>query len=102
MKVLTMLSMLSVALLAASAASRGDASAPQRSSEPVLYEVAPLPDLGGTSSAGFSINDRGWVAGRSNLPGNQIRHATLWRDGVLTDLGRLGRTSSETVSCAGR
>ena len=44
----------------------------------------------GTSSAGFSINNRGWVAGRSNLQGDQIRHATLWRDGVLTDLGTLG------------
>lgn len=90
MKVLMMLSMLSVALLAAAAASRGDASASQRTSEPVPYEVAPLPDLGGTSAAGFSINDRGWVAGRSNLPGNQLRHATLWRNGVLTDLGTLG------------
>ena len=90
MKVLTMLSMLSVALLAASAASRGETRAPpQRSSEPVLYEVAYRPRRG-MSSAGFSINDRGWVAGRSNLPGNQIRHATLWRDGVLTDLGTLG------------
>jgi probable HAF family extracellular repeat protein len=54
------------------------------------YEVSNLPPLGGTSSVGFSINDRGWVAGRSNLPGNQIRHATLWRNGLLTDLGTLG------------
>ena len=54
------------------------------------YEVVALPSLGGTSSVGYSVNDRGWVAGRSNLPGNRVRHATLWRDGRLTDLGTLG------------
>ncbi|MCP9485302.1 MAG: hypothetical protein MSC30_05550 [Gaiellaceae bacterium MAG52_C11] len=54
------------------------------------YEVAGLSSLGGTSSVGYSINDRGWVAGRSNLSGNQVRHATLWRHGGLTDLGTLG------------
>jgi probable HAF family extracellular repeat protein len=90
MKVLIVLSMLSFALLTAAAASRGDASTSRRTSEPVRYQVTQLPSLGGTSSAGFSINDRGWVAGRSNLLGNQIRHATLWRDGSLTDLGTLG------------
>ena len=90
MKALIMLSMLSVAVVAASAASGGDAPASQPTGEPVRYEVAPLPDLGGTSSAGFSINNRGWVAGRSNLADNQIRHATLWRDSSLTDLGTLG------------
>jgi probable HAF family extracellular repeat protein len=90
MKVLIALSMLSVALLTAAAAGRGDASTSLRSSVLVRYEFSQLDSLGGASSAGFSINDRGWVAGRSNLPGNQIRHATLWRNGVLTDLGTLG------------
>jgi probable HAF family extracellular repeat protein len=90
MKVPIALSMLAVALLTAAAAGRGDASTSLRSSELVEYEVSQLDSLGGGSSAGFSINDRGWVAGRSNLPGNQIRHATLWRNGVLTDLGTLG------------
>jgi probable HAF family extracellular repeat protein len=90
MKVLIALSILSVALLTAAAAGRGDASTSLRSSVLVEYEFSQLDSLGGASSAGFSINDRGWVAGRSNLPGNQIRHATLWRNGVLTDLGTLG------------
>ena len=31
--------------------------------------------LGGTSSAGNSINDQSWVAGYSRLTGNQTRHA---------------------------
>jgi probable HAF family extracellular repeat protein len=90
MKVLIALSILSLALVTGAVASRSDANASQRSSGLVRYEVTQLPSLGGTSSAGFSINDRGWVAGRSNLPGNQIRHATLWRKGSLTDLGTLG------------
>jgi probable HAF family extracellular repeat protein len=90
MKVLIALTVLFVALLTGAASGRGDTSASQQSSELVGYEVSQLDSLGGASSAGFSINNRGWVAGRSNLPGNQIRHATLWRNGVLTDLGTLG------------
>jgi probable HAF family extracellular repeat protein len=91
MKVLIVLSILPLALFATAAASPGETNSLQmRGGELVEYEVAQLDSLGGGSSAGFSINNRGWVAGRSNLPDNQIRHATLWRDGVLTDLGTLG------------
>jgi probable HAF family extracellular repeat protein len=53
------------------------------------YQVTYLDDLGG-SSRGSSINNRGWVAGFSLLTGNQSRHATLWRDGTILDLGTLG------------
>jgi len=53
------------------------------------YQVSYLDDLGG-SSRGSSINNRGWVAGFSLLTGNQSRHATLWRDGSIVDLGTLG------------
>ncbi|HKA20082.1 MAG TPA: hypothetical protein VKN18_17465 [Blastocatellia bacterium] len=53
------------------------------------YQVSYLDDLGG-SSRGSSINNRGWVAGFSLLTGNQRRHATLWRDGSILDLGTLG------------
>lgn len=60
------------------------------------YTVVKLSaSLGGTSSRGNSINDRGWVAGFSNLPGNQTRHATLWRrDGAVVDLRTLGGPNS--------
>jgi probable HAF family extracellular repeat protein len=61
------------------------------------YHLANLDSLGGTSSVGFSVNDRGWVAGRSNLPGNQTRHATLWRNGQLTDLRTLGGANSAVL-----
>ena len=43
------------------------------------YSVSNLPGLGGTNSAGNSINNQTWVAGYSRLIGNQSRHAALWR-----------------------
>lgn len=64
---------------------------------PLRYHVVVQRSLGGTSSLGTSINNLGWVAGRSNLPGNQSRHATLWRDGTLTDLGTLGGPNSAVL-----
>jgi probable HAF family extracellular repeat protein len=91
MKGLIALSVLSAALLAGA----GFGTAKERSSE--SYEITQLPSLGGTSSAGFSINNRGWVAGRSNLPDNRTRHATLWRNGSLTDLGTLGSKERNSV-----
>jgi probable HAF family extracellular repeat protein len=92
MKGLIALSVLSAALLAG--AGYGNA---QRDSEPLRYDVSQLTSLGGTSSAGFSINNRGWIAGRSNLAGNRVRHATLWRNGEVTDLGTLGSPDRNSV-----
>lgn len=40
--------------------------------EQTQYHVSGLSPLGGTSSVGNSINDRGWVAGRSNLSDNKV------------------------------
>ena len=84
------------ATLFAGAGQAGD-RAPVQQDTQVLYTVTHLPSLGGTSSLAGSINNRGWVAGRSNLPGNQSRHAVLWRSGVLTDLGTLGGPNSNIV-----
>ena len=61
------------------------------------YIITDLPSLGGTNSRANSINDRSWLAGYSNLAGNQTRHSALWRDGVLTDLGTLGGPNSATT-----
>src|SRR5262249_30820369 len=58
------------------------------------YSIADLPSLGGTNSRANSINNRNWLTGYSNLSGNQRRHAALWRDGALTDLGTLGGPNS--------
>src|SRR5512132_2132904 len=58
------------------------------------YQVTNLPSLGGTSSAGSSVNNRGWVAGISNLPGDQVQHAALWKGETIVDLGTLGGPNS--------
>ena len=58
------------------------------------YTITDLPSLGGTNSRANSINNRQWLAGYSNLPGNQTRHAALWRDEAITDLGTLGGPNS--------
>ena len=86
-----------VAALLAGVAYAGGGGAPQAPGGELHYRVSNLPPLSGTSSVGYSINDRGWVAGRSNLAGNQSRHATLWRNGVLTDLGTLGGPNSAVL-----
>jgi probable HAF family extracellular repeat protein len=61
-----------------------------------LYQVSTLPDFGGTSSGGNSINDQSWVAGYSRLV-DRNRHATLWRNSLLTDLGTLGGPNSSVT-----
>jgi len=85
------------AALLAGAAYADEAGTAQPRSGDTPYHVINLQSLGGTSSVGYSVNTRGWVAGRSNLPGNQSRHATLWRNGALTDLGTLGGANSAVL-----
>lgn len=53
------------------------------------YQVTFLDDLGG-NSRGNSINNSNWVAGFSLFAGIPRRHAALWREGLITDLGTLG------------
>jgi len=72
------------------------AQAPAKAKSKVQYNVSTLASLGGTSSGGNSINDQSWVAGYSRLP-NRNRHATLWRNGSLTDLGTLGGPNSSVT-----
>jgi len=87
-------SMLPVLLLAAGVTPPAQAG---QDHGPIVYHVARLPSLGGTASAGSSINNRGWVAGFSNLPGDQTRHATLWRHRSILDLGTLGGPNSSVA-----
>ena len=62
------------------------------------YSVVNLDTLGGTVNRGNSINNRGWVAGYSNLPGDESRHAALWRNGTaIEDLGTLGGPNSNVT-----
>src|SRR5438094_8394484 len=60
------------------------------------YQVSNLPSLGGTSSGGNSINDQNWVAGYSRML-DRNRHATLWRNSLLSDLGTLGGPNSSVA-----
>src|SRR6476646_10596130 len=69
----------------------------QAKTKPIAqYHLSTLPSLGGTSSGGNSINDQSWVAGYSRLP-DRNRHATLWRNGALTDLYTLGGPNSSVT-----
>src|SRR5881227_3940818 len=72
------------------------AQTPAKAKPKVQYNVSNLTSLGGTSSGGNSINDLSWVAGYSRLQ-DRNRHATLWRNSALTDLGTLGGPNSSVT-----
>ena len=96
MKKLTARAVIVVALVVVAVATTTASARPDRAAF-ASYRLDNLDSLGGTSSVGFSVNDRGWAAGRSNLSGNQKRHATLWRNGALTDLDTLGGANSAVL-----
>lgn len=78
----------------------GQTSAPKahsadRQGPATLYTVIALPSLGGTSR-GNAINESGTIAGYSNLPGG-VRHAALWENAAVTDLGTLGGPNSSVT-----
>jgi probable HAF family extracellular repeat protein len=61
--------------------------------DPFLWTNGTMVDLGtlgGTLGLALALNNRGQVAGLSNLAGNQTAHPFLWGQGKLTDLGTLG------------
>ncbi|HEY7031870.1 MAG TPA: hypothetical protein VH482_11100 [Thermomicrobiales bacterium] len=73
----------------------------------VRYKVVDLGTLGGANSFGYCLNANGHVVGDSEIavptggtPGAASadapppRHAFLWRDGTMIDLGTLGGPSS--------
>ena len=61
--------------------------------DPFLWDrgrMVDLGSLGGTVGFAQGFNNRGQVAGQSNLAGDQVFHPFIWDRGVLTDLGTLG------------
>jgi len=73
-----------------------DAQKPEAMEARKQYQVSDLPGLDGTSNGGNSINDRAWAAGYARLP-DRNRHAGLWRNSLLTDLGTLGGPNSSVT-----
>jgi probable HAF family extracellular repeat protein len=73
------------------------AQGPGKTKPKLQYQVSDLPGLGGTSSGGNSINNQTWVSGYSRLPGDQTRHAALWQNSLLSDLGTLGGPNSSVT-----
>jgi probable HAF family extracellular repeat protein len=53
--------------------------------------------LGGTFSIAFGINDKGQIDGLSTTPGDQVTHAFVLENGVMTDLGTLGGPNSQAL-----
>ena len=60
----------------------------------VRYAVKVLSTLGGTFGVGNSVNNKDWVAGAAYVTGDTTEHATIWRNGAITDLGTLGGPNS--------
>jgi probable HAF family extracellular repeat protein len=56
-----------------------------------------LGTLGGTQSAAFGVNAAGQVVGWAQITGDQARHAFLWDQGKMTDLGLLTGDQESTA-----
>src|SRR6266853_3386554 len=86
---------LTILIVACCGAALAQAQPPAKAKK-TQYNVSNLASLGGTSSGGNSINDQSWVAGYARLA-DRNRHATLWRNGALTDLHTLGGPNSSVT-----
>ncbi len=58
------------------------------------YSVVELGEFGGTAGSANGINDRDWITGTDNLPGDLTTVATLWVNGSTIPLGNLGGPNS--------
>src|SRR5262249_3207393 len=56
----------------------------------VLYQITPLPTLGGASAAKNGIKNRSLVTGTADQFGDNVSHAAAWVGSQIDDLGALG------------
>ena len=96
-----------IAIAAASpATAAAKASTPSGYAVTILDTLSPNPNLSSIAAAA-GINDLGWIVGAANYPQtwtdgnnsyppNTTEHATVWRNGQITDLGTLGGPNSST------
>lgn len=61
------------------------------------YTIVDLGTLGGPTSVAIGINDLGQVVGSADTP-QWLRHAFIWEDGVMTDLGTLSQHSQSEAN----
>lgn len=61
------------------------------------YRIVKLAGIGGNSSAGSGINNRGWITGISNDAGNTTSQAVIWANGETKPLGTLGGPNSGVI-----
>ncbi|MFT7484480.1 MAG: putative HAF family extracellular repeat protein [Candidatus Paceibacteria bacterium] len=96
MKFRTILSLLSALIVVPATVLAGSGSE--------AYTFIDLGTLGGNDSGALGVNDMGQVVGWSTIPGcttgmgSDCRHAFLWENGVMTDLGFLPGDEGSTAN----
>jgi probable HAF family extracellular repeat protein len=78
-----------VTVFAALSIPLGLAAQEQQSKKLPHYALTVLDTLGGSNSVAQGINNKGQLAGVSQLSGDTAAHAVLWTKGLITDLGSL-------------
>jgi probable HAF family extracellular repeat protein len=98
MKSRTLTCITAMTLFAALAIPAQLAAQEEKDKKRLRYTVADIGTLGGTFGEANAVNNKGWVVGDANLPGDTVRHAFLWRKGLIKDLMTLGGPNSIAFS----